>query len=188
MPADFDRWLREIVTSMLNIHTVQVDRTVVSWRYLTYNDVFTLTVPAWSRRPDHWRIALDHLKVPMPTGDDVLIHRDYHPANILWAGDRLTGVVDWVNSCLGPAGIDAGHCARNLAELHGVEVANRFRLLYEQISGLRQDPYFDLITAIEVLPEPRVFPGWRDLGVTGLDDTTVRARLDEYVASIVARL
>lgn len=186
--TDVDGWLREMVSALLEIHAVTLGPALVSWRYFTYNDIPSLTVPKWSMRPEAWRLALERLSDPMPTTEHTLIHRDYHPANLLWVGEALTGVVDWVNSCVGPPGIDIGHCALNLAQLHGVEIADGLRSLYEEMSGTRQDPYFDLITAIEVLPEPRVFPGWRDLGVSGLDDKTVRRRLDEYLTSIVARL
>lgn len=186
--SDPERWLRGLVTTMLEIHDVTADSDLVSWRYFTYNNVESLAVPQWTRRPEAWRVALDNLALPMPPAKEVLIHRDYHPANVLWSGGDVTGVVDWVNACVGPAGIDVGHCRRNLVELHGVEVAEQFRRVYEETSGQPQDPYFDLITAIETLPFPRVFPGWRDLGLAHLDDLTIRNRLDEYVASLVVRL
>lgn len=25
--------------------------------------------------------------------------RDYHPINVLWLGEEISGIVDWVNAC-----------------------------------------------------------------------------------------
>ena len=38
-------------------------------------------------------------------GDD-LVHVDFHPGNMLFSGDRLTGVVDWAIRHHGPADVD----------------------------------------------------------------------------------
>ena len=49
-------------------------------------------------------------------------------------------------------------------------------------------PYWDLLTLVEILPEPDVYRGWTQLGLGGLSVALLRARLDEYVALVVSRL
>lgn len=36
-----------------------------------------------------------------PQYEPRFIHRDYHPANVLWLGDAVSGIVDWPNACRG---------------------------------------------------------------------------------------
>lgn len=50
--------------------------------------------------------VFDFVREPRPQVKPCFIHRDYHPTNILWVDDKVSGVVDWVNACRGPAGID----------------------------------------------------------------------------------
>ncbi len=54
---------------------------------------------------------------------DVLLHRDFHPGNVLFtgAGDtlRISGVVDWVETWWGPADLDVATASTALALLHG---------------------------------------------------------------------
>ena len=49
----------------------------------------------------------------------MFLHRDFHPGNLLWTDERITGVVDWVSACAGPPEEDIGHCRANLAIRHG---------------------------------------------------------------------
>ena len=187
-PDDAGPWLDAMASVAIAVHAVAVIPDELPQTYYRYIDDEALTVPAWSHEPDVWRAAFDVLQEPPPAYEERFIHRDFHAANILWQGGSISGIVDWVNACRGPAGVDVGHCRRNLALLHGVNTAEDFRAAYERLSGLKQDPYWDLMTAVEVLPEPEMFSGWTDLGAPTIDSETLRARMDDYVASIVERL
>jgi Phosphotransferase enzyme family len=76
--------------------------------------------PTWSQRrtPEQQRAAL-----PAPMAGDYradttlvcavldrasagFVHRDYHPAQMLFEGSRVTGICDWLTACRGPHGID----------------------------------------------------------------------------------
>ena len=55
----------------------------------------------------------------------MLLHRDYHPGNVLFEGDAVSGVVDWVETSLGPGrSRTCAHCCANLAMLHGPDTAD----------------------------------------------------------------
>jgi aminoglycoside phosphotransferase (APT) family kinase protein len=127
----------------------------------------------------------------MHSYSECFVHRDYHPSNVLWQNDRVSGVVDWVNGCRGPAGIDVAWCRHNLANLHGVPLADEFLSAYVAAAGseFKYDPYWDLMSVIELLPgPPTMYEGWRASGVPNISDATMRERVDEYVASVVARV
>ena len=99
--------------------------------------------------------------------------------------------MDWVNGCRGPAGIDVAWCRHNLANLHGVDVADRFLDAYiaEAGSDFEYDPYWDLMSVIELLPgPPSMYAGWRSARVRSISDAQMRDRVDAYVVSVVDRL
>jgi len=185
VPGDMDSWLRRMAEALPVIHAIRPSPTQLPYSYKPYYDIVGLRLPEWSRCPDVWTKALAAAGERRPSADEHLIHRDYHPANILWQRGHITGIVDWVNSCRGPAGVDIGHCRRNLAILHGVEVADRF--LDECLRWANYDPYWDVVTLLDALPGPQPFAGWSALGAD-VTLETVRGRADGYVASLVERL
>ncbi len=65
----------------------------------------------------------------------VLIHGDYHPLNILWAGNEISGVVDWTYTGSGSRATDVGHCRLALAVLFSPAAAEQFLRWYESESG-----------------------------------------------------
>ncbi|WP_248925250.1 phosphotransferase family protein [Paenibacillus hamazuiensis] len=187
-PQNMDRWLNGLAQALVRIHAL--DAGDFPWTYYTYNDVASLSVPSWSRFPELWESAIRIVQGPRPEFKPCFIHRDYHPTNVLWSAGAVSGVVDWVNACRGPAGIDIGHCRLNLARLFGVAEADAFLSAYGICAGsaFRYDPYWDLLSLIEALPgPPGVYPGWTALGVTGLTDRLMIERLDAYLKSLLAR-
>ena len=130
-------------------------------------------------------------KGPRPNTRKCFIHRDYHPTNVLWSGDSVSGVVDWVNACQGPPGIDIGHCRVNVAQLYGISVADAFLTSYQTYAGEKfiYEPYWDIVSLIDYVSwPPKVYPGWTALGVTGLTDKLIAERLDNYMLSLLKRI
>jgi hypothetical protein len=70
--------------------------------------------PDWLRDKRLWDRALAFYQGPRLDDDSVLIHRDFHPGNVLWARGRVSGVVDWQAACVGPRAADVWHCRGNL--------------------------------------------------------------------------
>lgn len=185
-PSNRENWLDGMAEALVSIHVLEADEFL--WSYFTYNNVDTLEVPNWTSIPDSWSDAIKLVRMPRPLYKPCFIHRDYHPANVLWSQNKVSGVVDWVNSCRGPAGIDVGHCRLNLALLYDVPTADGFLSAYQRHAGLTftYDPYWDLLSLIEVLfGPPKVYPGWTALGVTGLTDELMKERLDTYLGSLL---
>jgi aminoglycoside phosphotransferase (APT) family kinase protein len=188
-PEDRRSWLLGLAEAAARIH--RVDAAGFRWKYRRYNDAQALAVPGWSKQPEAWRKAIDIVEGTPRPYPECFVHRDYHASNVLWQNGVVSGVVDWVNGCRGPAGIDVAWCRHNLANLHGVAVADDFLTAYiaEAGSEFKYDPYWDLMSVVELLPgPPSMYEGWRASGVPGISNALMRERLDNYVKSVVARL
>ena len=121
--------------------------------YHRFHEPEGLVPPAWSARPDLWARAFAVAAGPPPAGRPCFIHRDYHPANTLWTGGRLTGVVDWVGGSWGPPSVDLGHMRVNLAWDLDLAVADRFLAAHRDLTGFDHHPYWDVACAVDVVPE-----------------------------------
>jgi len=188
-PDDRKQWLHGLAKTAARIH--RVDAAGFRWKYRRYNVGISLVVPRWSKQQEAWARAIEIVQGPPRSYSECFVHRDYHPSNVLWQNGRVSGVVDWVNGCRGPAGIDVAWCRHNLANLHGVSVADDFLTAYvaEAGSEFQYDPYWDLMSVVELLPgPPSMYEGWRASGVGNISNAVMRERVDEYVASVVARL
>jgi aminoglycoside phosphotransferase (APT) family kinase protein len=104
------------------------------------------TPPAWTSNPGVWRQAFALFDAPPPPHATTLIHRDFHPGNVLWQGGRPTGIVDWPNASAGAPHADVGHCRWNLADTQGIEAADAFL----RATGHAGDyhPYWDIVASL----------------------------------------
>lgn len=147
-PRDPEVWLRQLAAVLPRIHDAPVDLP-------PYDDEpDPREVPVWSARPALWARALALAEQPPTEREPRPIHGDFQHFNVLWAGERLTGVVDWVSGARGAVDLDVGHCRLNLAVLFAPEWAERFRALYEAEAGRRVDPVWDATALL------RYLPGW----------------------------
>jgi len=156
--------------------------------YRGFHEDARLDRPIWWQDRPAWERATARTSTARPTAPDRFIHRDFHPGNLLWVDERLTGVVDWVNACVGPAGIDDAHCRLNLALLWGPERAD---------DALPGDPAWDIEAAFGILDwEGDANDRWPgampialvDLGAPTVDAATTRRRLETFVRRALARL
>jgi Ser/Thr protein kinase RdoA (MazF antagonist)/RimJ/RimL family protein N-acetyltransferase len=108
--------------------------------------------PRGSSRPALWEAAIEHWHTRVPVYQPTLIHRDFHPGNVVWCRRRLSGVVDWPNACRGPRGCDIATCRANLRDLGGTTAADGFAAAYEAQTGVRHDPFWDLASILESDP------------------------------------
>lgn len=176
LPLDpSDRWLARLAESLSVIHGTRVDG--FGWQYDPWVDETSLRPPAWTASPKLWERAIMIYLDGMPYEPERFLHRDYHPTNVLWDGGAITGVVDWVNACTGPASSDIAHCRLNLALMYGVDTADRF-------TGMIDPDYertWDIAPALSGLREPDVYPPWSTFGLTHLTTEVVRGRLEGFV-------
>lgn len=110
--------------------------------------------PGWARYPRVWERAAEISQGPAPGLPAVLIHRDFHPGNVLWRRGKVSGVVDWQAACTGPAVADVAHCRVNLLTF-GIGAAERFTTCWQHASGTAYHPWADVVTIVGFLDDLR---------------------------------
>jgi aminoglycoside phosphotransferase (APT) family kinase protein len=149
-PGISDSWLRSLAEALPVLHAQPLPDGLP--RFAPYRATAQRSVPAWTSIPDVWSAAIEVCASPSPSSPTVFIHRDYHPGNVLFEDERLTGIVDWVNACAGPPEMDIAHCRINIAVAHGIEAADEFAAiatsLYPDADPKRQ-AYWDLVDCLD---------------------------------------
>ncbi|WP_077324214.1 phosphotransferase family protein [Virgibacillus siamensis] len=187
-PEQMDEWLQRLADALVRLHGIPAEN--FPYLHKSYNNISSFGVPYWTNVSNTWKKAINLLKAPRPNSAECFIHRDYHPANVLWTNGSVSGVVDWPNGCKGPRGVDVGHCRVNLAMLWGVEAADEFLTEYRKQAGSQftYEPYWDLLSVADMLVgPPEVYPGWEAFGMTGLTNDMMKERLDQYVVSLMEK-
>jgi aminoglycoside phosphotransferase (APT) family kinase protein len=118
-----------------------------------------LHVPRWTSQPRLWQRAIEVFDQVPPATKHGLVHCDFHPGNILWEGDRITGVIDWAETSWGPADLDVMHSRANFAILHDLDSAVAFSNAYRRHGGVLDDDHdAELFWAVSdvlgFLPDP----------------------------------
>lgn len=184
-PANVYGWLQELASQLAVLH--QHHATDFAWQYQSWNDNSTLQIPAWTDQPAHWEHAIELIKRTAPNYPAVFIHRDYHPTNVLWKGNGISGIVDWINACKGPAGVDVAHCRNNLALMFGVEAADLFLKMYLQAAGeFEYNAYWDIDSILNMcLPEPEYYKPWQEFGMDMITQQVLQHRTEVYLESVL---
>lgn len=132
--------------------------------------------PIWTRRPEIWERGFAVFDQPRPDAERRLIHRDYHPGNVLFGdGGEVSAIVDWPSTSVGSPDVDVGHCRMNLAMTISLDAADRFLALHREVTGRGEyDPYWDVVATLGGFDEDDV-AGWTP-------------RQEEFLARAVARL
>ena len=124
--------LNQLADTLHAIHQTTIPDSF-HWSYSSYVNINKVSIPTWTAQQLAWTSAIEFVSLQTPKFNPVFIHRDYHPTNILWEGNELSGVVDWINACRGPALVDVAHCRINLVMLYGLEMADYFLEAYHAI-------------------------------------------------------
>jgi len=179
-PTDLRLFAARLARELVQVHACSLPE--FSWRYQSWTHRDTLVPPVWSSDQSLWSRAIDHVAGDPPGEPSVFLHRDYHPVNVLWQESQLTGIVDWVNGCIGPAGVDLAHCRLNLLFMYGVEAAELFLTAYREcVPAYRHDPYWDIDALLGSLPNPEYYRPWREFGLPPVDQKMLRERSDDYL-------
>jgi len=148
------------------------------WRYRGYHEGLDEHRPVWWRDAGLWDRAVKVSATrPGEIDDPVLIHRDFHPGNLLWEGDAVSGVVDWGDACVGPAAFDLAHYRVNIATLVGPEAAD---------AAFPGDPAWDIEAALGYL-DHEALDDWRGPW-PDVSPAIARERLEAFIARALAAL
>ncbi len=171
-------WLGQMVDLLAAIH--DVEPTIEVRPYQSWAWEAKYVPPEWAKDASVWQDAFAVLRGDPPEHNTRLIHRDFGPRNVLWSEGQITGVVDWVETSLGPAWLDVAHCCTNLALVHGNQPADLFAAAYTERTGQAAQPYFDVMDIVGFLPPP---------GREGFFTATrERDHLEERLRAVLQRL
>jgi aminoglycoside phosphotransferase (APT) family kinase protein len=149
-------WLDQLVDALIAFHAIEIPGDVNLPAIRRY-DQTSYAPPRWAERPRVWETAIEVFHHPIPEVDVGFVHRDFHPGNILWRHNDLTGVVDWQAACRGPASIDPGHLRMNLL-LYNATLAEELRVTWQRRSGKAYHPWADVMSIIGFLDNLRDHP------------------------------
>lgn len=122
------------------------------------------------------------------TESPVLVHGDYHPLNVLWNAETISGVIDWDRTGNGQRAIDVGHCRLALAVLYSADVAEEFRRCYETETGHRIDARQDIRALLTYNPD---WPEYAHIAAAEhphINPDGITDRLTELLRATAARL
>jgi aminoglycoside phosphotransferase (APT) family kinase protein len=167
--------LADLLASIHAVDPLPAVRPYESWAFES-----KYRVPGWATDAATWEAAFDLLRSEPPAFAPTFIHRDFQPRNVLWDGGRISGVVDWVETSIGPAWLDVAHCLTSLVLWHGTDVADAFAAAYVDRTGRTPQPYFEVIDLVAFLPAP----GRQEYVV----DPEERLRFEARLATVLRRL
>jgi Ser/Thr protein kinase RdoA (MazF antagonist) len=188
LDRDDDALLGALAEVLIRIHRVDPGDDAWPRAYQSWAWSGKRVVPDWTERPELWQRAFAVLEDEPPAYEPTFLHRDFHPGNVLWEGDGVSGVVDWVETSTGPAALDVAHCMTGLTLLHGVDAATRFAHHYREASGRADAPasYWWVMDVVGFLPGPqKVTLPWREAG-RDIDDAQACLRLEVALEAALA--
>lgn len=186
----------ELLAGQLHrIHQVSVTEEERPRPYQAWTAPDRVTLPEDTEHPELWERAVDLIRREPPKYRACVLHRDFHPGNVLFTGDgdelQISGVVDWVETSWGPADLDVAHCSTALALLHGVAEGMHFADRYVAGGTLSEDRahlYWRLLDALAFAPDAeKVALPWREVGRTDLTSAVLTRRLEEYLQALLDR-
>lgn len=190
-PPDIGAWVHGLAEALAAVH--RLDPAGLEGAYGRWHDPATLQPPRWTQHPTEWARLIEASRDLEPSGEVVLLHRDYHPGNVLWSGGAVSGIVDWPNACRGVAALDVGHCQRDIVMTHGVETAVAFLTAYGEASGRAPNALCDALALLDCAlvgggHRASALAAYHAYGRTDVTVELTRARLDEYAALVAGRL
>ena len=162
----------EMLALIHDVKPAEPFRTYQSWAWEA-----KWAIPQWTKHPESWQRAFDLLAEGSPSYAPTFLHRDYSHRNLLWRDGEISGVVDWVETSSGPAWLDAGHAATNLALAFGPEPAKAFLAGYAALMAEKPQKYWLVMDAVGFLPPPGKKPLF--------GSPTELQRLDQWVHGLI---
>lgn len=160
-PEDVSSWSADIARMLLRVHDARPSaedrRHIYDGRWMglyflrdSWPDTMAghpLTAPIFE--------AVRELRTSLRRVRPVFLHMDYWPGNILWHGDRISGLVDWDAASYGDPALDVAYFRMNMY-LRGIkEAADIFLRCYEAESGPVENlGFWELACAARPLPAP----------------------------------
>jgi aminoglycoside phosphotransferase (APT) family kinase protein len=149
-PSSLESWLHRLAEALVLIHATPW-RSEDGIRAFRPYQPDRWEPPPWLGDPSIWDRAVAVFHAPPADNAKVFINRDFHPGNVLFRRGKVTGVVDWQAAAIGPPSVDVSHCRSNLIGRFGLEVADRFTTIWQDVTGERYHPWAECAMAVDTL-------------------------------------
>jgi aminoglycoside phosphotransferase (APT) family kinase protein len=189
-PADVDSWTRELARALATIHRTNLGTEIPP---VLRRPHMARTWRLWDIAPDARIVsataALERLQQSFFNEPEVFCHDDFHPGNVLFEGQLVSGVVDWSSARLAPAVADVSNMRAELAIAPGGESPDQFLEHYRGISNapLERLGLWDVLSGMHVLEfSQRRIDSFASLGVH-LRAHEVRASIERFLDNALTR-
>ncbi|AKG37756.1 hypothetical protein VK70_13590 [Paenibacillus durus ATCC 35681] len=146
----------EIIAEILDIHSVKMDKS------LNEGMIRDTLRSVW----------------PLPQiNQNVILHGDYWPGNILWKDGRLAAIIDWEDAAVGDPLADLANGRLEVLFHFGIDAMNAFTRQYQSmmtVLDFTNLPYWDLFAALRLSK----FPDW---GLEQVTENTMRKKHKWFV-------
>jgi aminoglycoside phosphotransferase (APT) family kinase protein len=183
-------WLQNAAAAMARLHAIALTRVPAK-------------IPAWPRLLDRWTPdglppalgsaaaeVIAELRHRAKAARRAFCHGDFYLANLLFAGQTLTGIVDWERAKVMPPGNEVARFRMDLAIHPGGDAPGVFLSSYLQRAaapGVEDLALWDVLSgAVGLAGAERSRQGLQDIGVS-LDGLTVARRATSFLENALAR-
>ena len=183
-------WLRRATAAMARLHAIPLNQVPAG-------------IPTWPRLLDRWTPdglppalgkaaaeAIAELRHQAKVARGVFCHGDFYLGNLLFAGQVLTGIVDWERAKIMPAGNEVARFRMDLAIHPGGDAPGLFLDAYltETAAPAVEDlALWDVLAgAVGLAAADRSRQGLEEIGVS-LDTVTVTRRATSFLENALAR-
>lgn len=184
-PSNKFELISQLATHLANIHRVDIAN--FDFSFLPIQQAIHNRIPkeiSESLYLDRIRNELEKAW-PLNKNNDVLLHGDFWPGNILWKEGQLTAIIDWEDAAIGDPLSDLSNSRLEILWAFGQEAMNDFTQDYqrEMISiDFANLPYWDLYAAVR----PAL-----NISKWGLDKSTekmMKEKLKWFITQALKRL
>jgi aminoglycoside phosphotransferase (APT) family kinase protein len=191
---DADEWVQQMADGLIAVHDTPLSRLPADFR--RGEPPAERVARLVSKPPEKSDALWEQVVVALPSIEDglianapALIHGDYWFGNTIWRDGRLTGIIDWDGARIADPALDVSIARNDIVVFSGPPMADLFLKLYERSRGPLADLVFwDLVACLGPIKWlAHWVEGYQELGVD-LPLLDARARLESWVASVLARL
>lgn len=120
----------------------------------------------------------------VPAGDQVFVHGDAWPGNMLFEGDTCTALIDWKTAGVGDPGVDLSGFRLQMAIQYGSDTPEEVLRGWQDQAGREAGSvsYWDGVAALNTPTELSGFPGFTADG-SRLDTAAVTQRRDAFLVT-----
>lgn len=180
---DAPAFCRRLAALLSEIHALSLSQR--DWSYLPQQaDRLAEYLDATGAADERIRNAMRHVAHRIKPNATVLLHGDFWPGNLLWQGDKLSGIIDWEDAMLGDPLGDLGKSRLEMLWALGEEAMQEYSAYYLALNPQLKAsalPFWDLWGAARL-------PHFATFASDGGKVAAMRRQYDRFVQAAIDAL